>query len=625
MQNINLKLPSLITDGMVLQQNEEIKIWGWALPQKQVKVIFKEEEYLTAANAEGEWSLFLPAQKAGGPFEMEISTLDEKIVVRDILIGEVWLCSGQSNMELPMRRVKDRYAEEIEKADNDQIREFKLPITYNFKEENEDIIGANWKRVSKDTILDFSAVVYFFAKKLNEKYKVPVGILNASVGGSPVEAWMSRKSLAEYPEYLKVAAEFAQPEKVKAAEAHNLEVNKKWAKKVYENDRGLNNKPPYFDQNLDDSDWQTAKIPTKFDQLNFENKNGVIWFRRKIELTKEQAEKEAKLWLGRIVDADTVYVNGKRVGTITYKYPPRKYELKKGILKEGKNLITIRVVVNDGQGEFVEDKPYKLFLGDQEIDLKGEWKYKPGAVIKEDKRQEIFIQWQPTGLFNAMIAPLLNYKIKGVCWYQGESNTGREEEYKDLFKKMIRLWRQRFEQGKLPFLYAQLPNFEPPEENDREIWAAFRNAQRDALKLENTAMTVNLDLGEWNDLHPLNKKDVAYRFYLAAQKLAYGEDVVHSGPEFKKLEEYKGRIILEFNNLAGGLKLKGNELKGFEIAAADKIFINAAAELKDDKVIVWIENIKTPEYVRYAWKDNPTEANLYNQLDLPAGTFLENI
>ncbi|MGP3778469.1 sialate O-acetylesterase [Halanaerobium saccharolyticum] len=625
MQNINLKLPSLINDGMVLQQNEEIKIWGWALPQEEVKVIFKEEEYLTAANTEGEWSLFLPAQKAGGPFEMKIIAAAEEITVSDILIGEVWLCSGQSNMELPMQRVKDRYAEEIKAAGNDQIREFKLPITYNFKDENKDIKGASWKKVSQNTISDFSALAYFFAKKLNKKYEVPVGILNASVGGSPVEAWMSRSSLAEYLEYLKVAAEFAQPEKIEEAEAHNLEVNKEWAKRVYENDRGLNNKPPYYDPNYNDSDWQTVRIPTKFDRLNFANKNGVVWFRKEIELTKAEAENEARLWLGRIVDADTAYVNGKRVGSVTYKYPPRKYKLKKDILKAGKNLIAVRVVVNDGQGEFVADKPYKLFLGENEIDLKGEWKYKVAAVIKEDKKEEIFIQWQPTGLFNAMIAPLLNYKIKGVCWYQGESNTGREEEYKDLFTKMIKLWRQRFNQGKFPFIYAQLPNFEPPEENEREIWAAFRNAQRDALKLENTAMTVNLDLGEWNDLHPLNKKDVAHRFYLAARKLAYGEDVIYSGPELKKLTKKEKQLILEFNNLAGGLKVKGEQLKCFELAAADEKFKTVKAKLNKNQVIINIKEVEHPKYLRYAWKDNPSEANLYNQLDLPAGTFLEEI
>jgi sialate O-acetylesterase len=625
MQNINLKLPSLINDGMVLQQNEEIKIWGWTLPQEEVKVIFKEEEYLTAANAEGEWSLFLPAQKAGGPFEMKIIAAAEEITVSDILIGEVWLCSGQSNMELPMQRVKDRYAEEIAAAGNDQIREFKLPITYNFKDENKDIKEASWKKVSQNTISDFSALAYFFAKKLNKKYEVPVGILNASVGGSPVEAWMSRKSLAEYPEYLKVAAEFAQPEKIKEAEAHNLEVNKEWAKLVYENDRGLNNKPPYFDPDYNDSDWQTVRIPTKFDRLNFANKNGVVWFRKEIELIKAEAENEARLWLGRIVDADTAYVNGKRVGAVTYKYPPRKYKLKKGVLKAGKNLIAVRVVVNDGQGEFVADKPYKLFIGENEIDLKGEWKYKIAAVIEEDKKEEIFIQWQPTGLFNAMIAPLLNYKIKGVCWYQGESNTGREEEYKDLFKKMIRLWRKRFNQEELPFIYAQLPNFEPPEENEREIWAAFRNAQRDALKLENTAMTVNLDLGEWNDLHPLNKKDVAHRFYLAARKLVYGEDVVYSGPELKKLTKKESQLILEFNNLAGGLKVKGEQLKGFELAAADEKFKTVKAKLNNNQVIIDIKEVEHPKYLRYAWKDNPSEANLYNQLDLPAGTFLEKL
>lgn len=620
-KNTKLKLPSLVSDGMVLQRNEEIKIWGWAESGKKVKANFKGEEYFTETNTEGEWSLVLPAQQAGGPYRIEISTADEKIIVEDILIGEVWLCSGQSNMELPMQRVKDRYAEEIEKAYNQQIREFKIPITYNFREENEDIKGANWKKVTEDTILDFSAVVYFFSTKLNKQYKVPVGILNASVGGSPVEAWLSQKALKDYPEYLKKADQFADSKKIKEAEKHNLNVNKEWADKVYNNDQGLKNEPSYYEPDYNDANWKRILIPVKFRQINFKDKNGVVWFRKEIELTKEQAEKQARLWLGRIVDADTAYVNGKRVGGVTYKYPPRKYELKKGILKEGKNLIAIRVVVNDGQGEFVEDKPYKLFLGDKEIDLRGEWKYKVGVIITEDKKQEIFIQWQPTGLFNAMIAPLNNYKIKGVCWYQGESNTGREEEYKDLFKKMICLWRIRFGQEEIPFIYAQLPNFEPPKANEREIWAAFRNAQRDALKLKNTAMTVNLDLGEWNDLHPLNKKDVAHRFYLAALHLAYGENVVYSGPQFDKAVRKENTVNVYFKNLGGRLKIKGEKLKGFELAEKDKNFKKAAAKIKNNEVVIFHQEVENPKYIRYAWRDNPEEANLYNHKGLPAGTF----
>lgn len=620
-----LILPSLITDGMILQRNRKIKIWGWAQSREKVKVIFKEKEYLTAANAEGEWSLFLPAQKAGGPFEMRIAAAAEEITVSDILIGEVWLCSGQSNMELPIRRVKDKYAEEIKNAQNDQIREFKIPITYNFKQENEDIEGAEWSKLSQNTILDFSAAAYFFAKKLQAEYQVPVGILNASVGGSPVEAWMSRESLADYPQYLKKADKYSDSEVIREAEKYNLKINLNWARKIKEIDTGLNNEIPYYEEKYDDQDWKKVEIPTKFDQINFENKNGIVWFRKEINLTASQAKKEARLWLGRIVDADKAYLNGQMVGATTYKYPPRKYELKAGSLKAGKNIIALRVVVNDGQGEFVADKPYKLFVGDSEIDLRGEWKYKIAAEIKEDKKEEIFIQWQPTGLFNGMIAPLLNYKIRGICWYQGESNTGREEEYKDLFSKMIRLWRNRFGSSKLPFIYAQLPNFEPPEANDREIWAAFRNAQRDALSLENTAMTVNLDLGEWNDLHPLNKKDVAHRFYLAARNLAYGEDIVYSGPQFKSAVQKESKIFIKFDLIDGGLKIKGDNLKGFELAGADKNFKEAAAAVENNKVLIWNEEIDKPEYFRYAWRDNPVEANLYNQLDLPAGTFLEKL
>lgn len=621
----DLTLPALVSDGMILQQNSEIKIWGWAEVDQKVKAKFKGEKYLTKANTAGEWSIVLPAQQAGGPFEIEISTLNEKIVVKDILIGEVWLCSGQSNMDLPMQMVRDQYAEEIKEAGSEEIREFKIPVTYNFKRENDDIKNAKWKKVTQTTILKFSAAAYFFAKKLNEKYKVPVGILNASVTGSPIEAWLSREALKDYPEYLKKADKFADPELVKKVEADNIKHNQEWQKKIRLLDTGLQKKgDKYYSPAYDDSDWNQYVIPFKFNEIDFHH-NGTVWFRKTVELNAEETAKDVRLWLGRIVDADKVYVNGKMIGATTYKYPPRKYKIPASILNEGKNLIAVRVVVNDGQGEFIKDKPYKLIFTEHQRDLRGKWKYKAAAEFKENKKEEIFIQWQPTGLFNAMIAPLLNYKIRGVCWYQGESNIGREEEYKDLFAKMIKLWRARFGQGDFTFIYAQLPNFEPPEDNEREIWAAFRNAQREALKLKNTAMTVNIDLGEWNDLHPLNKKDVAHRFYLAARNLAYGEDVVYSGPQFDKAELKKEKVIIYFKNIEKGLKIKGDQLKGFELAAADKKFIKAAAEIQADKIILTSKKLDAPQYLRYAWKDNPAEANLYNELDLPAGTFLEKI
>lgn len=246
--------------------------------------------------------------------------------------------------------------------------------------------------------------------------------------------------------------------------------------------------------------------------IGFKNKNGVIWFRKFIFLDDELAKKQAKLWLGRIVDADTVFINNKRIGTVTYQYPPRKYEIPTDLLRRGKNLIAVRVIVKNGQGEFVKDKPYKLIFNDHDISLEDKWKYKIAANI-EELQENTFIQWQPTGLFNAMIAPLFNYIIKGIFWYQGESNTERTEEYKKLFPAMITEWREGFSDSKLPFIYAQLPEFGSLQQKNELGWASFRNVQREALKLENTAMTINLGLGEWNNLHPLNKAGIAERFF----------------------------------------------------------------------------------------------------------------
>jgi sialate O-acetylesterase len=351
--------------------------------------------------------------------------------------------------------------------------------------------------------------------------------------------------------------------------------------------------------------------------------NGVVWFRKDLELPAELIGKPARLNLGRIIDADSVFINGVYVGSVSYQYPPRRYDIPENILKKGKNSIVVRIINTNGRGGFVPDKPYELVFSDTKIDLKGSWYYRLGAKMGPLKGKTFF-RWKPTGLFNGMIAPLTNYSIKGVIWYQGESNTGRPEEYRTLFPAMIKNWRDNWNQVEFPFLYVQLHNYMksydyPTESN----WALTREAQLKALSLPNTAMVVAIDLGVWNDIHPLNKKDVAVRLALAAQKNAYNEkSVVSSGPIYQSMEVKADSIILTFSDIGSGLIVKGGEkFKYFAIAGKDKKFIWANAKIKEDKIIVWNNEIKKPVAVRYAWADNPDGANLYNKEGLPASPF----
>ena len=351
--------------------------------------------------------------------------------------------------------------------------------------------------------------------------------------------------------------------------------------------------------------------------------NGVVWFRKEISVPASMAGKPARLNLGRIIDADSAFVNGVFVGTTGYQYPPRRYNIPPGVLKEGGNILVVRVISNIGRGGFAEGKPYELVIGDETIDLKGTWQYQLGVKM-EPLRGQTFIRWKPLGLYNAMTAPLLNYRMKGVLWYQGESNAERPIEYRKLLPALINDWRKNWDQGDFPFLIVQLPNFmeakpEPTESN----WALLREAQLKTLSVPNTAMAVAIDIGEWNDIHPLNKKDVGKRLFLAAEKIAYGNDTVdYSGPIYKSMKIEGNKIILSFENIDGGLITKdGGALKSFAIAGADKHFVWAQAEIENDEIIVWSDEIANPVAVRYAWADNPEGANLFNKGGLPASPF----
>lgn len=396
------------------------------------------------------------------------------------------------------------------------------------------------------------------------------------------------------------------------------------SKKFKRSDLGISTiEEKWYDINYQPVDWEIMNLPAFWDEAGLTNVNGVVWFRKEFEVPEIMTNKQARLNLGRIVDGDSTYINGKFVGSISYQYPPRIYRIPAGVLKPGKNVIVVRVVNEAGRGGFIKDKPYNIIVGDQEIDLTGEWEYKVGAVM-ERMQEQVSVQHNPVGFFNGMIAPLLNYAIKGVIWYQGESNTGRAEEYQKLFPSLINDWRSNWKLGNFPFLYVQLPNFmESKNEPSESEWAELRESQLKTLSVDNTGMAVAIDLGEWNDIHPWRKREVGDRLALLARKIAYDDkEVIASGPIYESMKIEDGKIILSFSNIGNGLiSIDGNELKHFAIAGSDKKFVWANAKIIDNKVIVWNENIKNPAEVRYAWADNPEGANLYNREGLPASPF----
>ena len=612
-----VRLPKLVSDGMVLQRNSNVRIWGWASEGEDIEVSFQQRNYNTSTK-NGKWEILLENPNIGGPYTMQISGKNS-IQLNSIYVGDVWLCSGQSNMELPMSRVAPKYPEEIKSADNAEIRYFQVPKEYNLTKKLDDFSGGNWISVNQNTIEGFAAIPYFFAKNLYEEYQIPIGLIDASLGGSPVEAWMSEKALKNFPEAI-AEVEKLKPEGV-IDSLEQLDQNwiRNWYTTVTAEDAGL--KSGWKTANFDDSDWEEFELPGLLKQPI----NGVIWFRKKFDLKSEFSGKPAELLMGRIVDADSVFVNGTFVGNTTYQYPPRRYQIPENILREGENTITVKLISERGRGGFVTDKPYEINFPEKRIDLKGAWKYKVGKAT-EALQPQTFYRWKPTGLYNAMIHPLLKYSIKGAIWYQGESNTGEPEKYSELFPKMIESWRENWHQeaSNFPFLFVQLANFMESRENPTDTnWARLREAQKAALNVPKTGMAVTIDVGEWNDIHPLDKKTVSDRLATAAKHLAYGDaSVVPSGPIYTSSEIKNDSIILHFEAVGSGLKIKNNqELKGFAIAGNDKQFVWAKAKIEGDKVIVYSPQVKHPVAVRYAWADNPENANLYNKEDLPASPF----
>ena len=633
----DIRLPRLLSDGAILQREKPVTLWGWADEGEKVTVQFAGKNYTDTTKA-GRWSVTLPKQKAGGPHHLVIRG-NNTIELRDIWFGDLWVAAGQSNLELPLRRVAQRYPDVIPNTNLPQVRQFSVPLIYSTDKVHEDYLQGSWKAAVPENLPEFSAVGFFFAEELWQQYQVPIGILSLSVGGSPAQAWVSEDLLQKYPHYLAEAQVFKNADYLKNTLAKDKAASDAWYSKAHQHDQGLHDKKPWHTEQPISEGWQAVNIPGRLKDQRIDFTNGVIWLKKDFELSAEQAKRaNAPLSLGVLGDGDETYLNGTKIGNIGYQYPPRIYAVPPGLLKAGKNTVTIRLTSYSGNPGAVEDKTYALDLGAQKIDLSGQWHYKIG-MHADPMLATTTLHYLPGSLFKAKLAPAFNFGIKGVLWYQGESNVERStsphipanltpttpsaEEYANLFPELIRDWRQHFNQGDFPFLFVQLPNFLPAQAEPGESgWADLRQAQAAALALKNTGMVVAIDTGEWNDIHPLNKKDIGHRLALQARKIAYNEkSLLASGPTVKSVKRKSNKLIITFNNTGKGLQVHGESPQHIAIAGADKKFAWAQAEVKGDKLVVWSVTVEKPVWVRYAWADNPEGANLYNSAGLPAGPF----
>ncbi|MEZ4776115.1 MAG: sialate O-acetylesterase [Bacteroidia bacterium] len=618
-----IRLPRIIADNMVLQRHQPVPIWGWANKNEKITVSFLHHTLTTKAGKDGKWRVDLPSLNAGGPYEMVISGKDETLTLKNVLVGEVWICSGQSNMEWPMSRTNDA-EKEIRRANYPFIRLFNVKNNIQFSPVT-DLNDEVWAECSPESVPGFSAVGYFFGRKIHLDLDVPVGLISTNWGGTNIETWTSREAITQVEGFEHSVDDLNSDrmDKEKAAQKAKFDL----LMSEFGDTQGgiVDGQALWASPDLNIKTWKLMELPGLWEGKGLEGLDGEVWFRKVVEVSPELAGKSAEIHLGPIDDSDVTWINGKVVGETNQKYnESRVYKIPSGVLRPGNNTIAVRVE-DTGGGGGMYGKPEQMYLlaGDQKISLSGDWLYR---ISPEGMKLELSTMGpndRPTLLFNGMIAPLIPYAIQGAIWYQGESNAGRAYQYRTLFPTMIQDWRNHWNRD-FPFLFVQLANFMPAKDQPGESeWAELREAQSMTLNLHRTGQAVIIDIGEANDIHPTNKQDVGYRLALAGLKVAYDKNIVYSGPTYRSMQIKGNKIVVDFENVGSGLEAKGpyGYLYGFAIAGADKKFVWAKAEIQGNQVVVWSDAVQVPVAVRYAWADNPADANLYNKEGLPAGPF----
>ena len=624
-----ITMPQLFQSGMVMQRGKAIPVWGKADAGETITIRFNKKEYTTTADANGRWRIDLPKMKAGGPYQMSVN----EQTIDNIMIGDVWLLSGQSNIDVHIERVYPQYTTEVDNYENTNIRLFRVQNETSTHGVKDDIrpTSINWKPLNKQNAWPFSAVGYFLGKKMFEKNKVAQGIIVNSWGGTPIEAWISEDSLkADYPMLIKKTQMYQSDNYVRAQMQANGAASQQWDAILNQND------PGYADTACDDSQWTTVN------QNNWMWRGtGSVWLRQHINIDKEHAGKPARLLLGTLFDQDITYLNGKEIGHTYYQYPPRRYDIPEGLLREGDNVIAVRFINKYGAAHFIPEKPYMLCFGDDRlsqnpmpkdvIPLGAQWKMRVGTEMPQCPSGDVSLQNLPTTLYNAVLYPLAPYAINGIVWYQGESNTGNPAPYADYLKKLIGCWRDRWQDQQMPFVIVQLANYDgrqqtafprpitPQPEPVNSGWAQLREAQRTVAKTDAKAeLAVINDLGETVDIHPLRKKEVAERISLCFDKLIYNNKVKLS-PEVVSTQVSDAAIQLTLDQ-----PIQEGDLYTFEVCnnGSDK-YQNVPATSRGNVITLLCPNASQSPYlkIRYAWKDDPKQANVRSLSGLPMSSF----
>lgn len=618
----DVKLARIFNSHMVLQQGQENPLWGWADKNEKITILFAGQSMETTAKKDGSWEVKLPELDYGGPYTLIVEGKNS-LKLTDIWIGEVWVCSGQSNMEWVVENVKNA-GQEIAEADYPNIRMFTVPKNIGVEPQN-DIIGGSWEQCNPENVPHFSAVGYFFARKLYQELNVPIGMIHTSWGGTVVETWMSPKMIKEQGDFDAELKELQKFDLKKYKEKRRKEAEAILGERLPSKDEGLvDGVAVYAAPDLDDASWATIKTPALWEAEGYPDMDGVAWYRTTITLSKAQAGQEASLSLGPVDDTDQTWVNGQLVGKGEMYTDFRDYPLKAGILHEGENTIAVRVVdTGGGGGLYAQDADVFLQTGDEKLSLAGDWKFKITEL--NQSMLNLTPNDYPTLLYHGMLKPLVPYGIKGAIWYQGESNADRAYQYRELFQDLIKDWRAQWGQGDFPFLWVQLANFMAPDEQPAEsAWAELREAQTRALELPATGMASAIDIGEAGDIHPRNKQDVGKRLALNALKVAYDEDVVNMGPLYDRMETKGSKVLIHFKDTGSGLTVKSKYgyVNAFAIAGADQHFYWAQARIVGDNTVeVWADEVAAPVAVRFGWGNNPDDFNLYNKAGLPANPF----
>ncbi|WP_394203345.1 sialate O-acetylesterase [Marinagarivorans algicola] len=608
----SLSLSSLFADHMVLQRKQAIAVWGSGTRNTTVTVSLGSVSQVGKVDSEGRWKVHLPPQAAGGPFKLTVSSGSDTIILTDVLIGDVWLASGQSNMEWKVDWKINNLEAEKKDSHFPKIRFFSVNTDVKL-DKQQDVYGSRWQVASEQTVGDFSAAAWFFAKAGFKEKGVPIGIIDSTVGGTPAQAWTPLENLLTLDGYKAVAQDMKNNPDIWEKRIEIRARNEENKRNIIRNDK-LTQKFGFHRLSFDDTPWKVVNIPLA------EPLSDIVWLRKTIELN--HMPKQAQLSLGSITQLAKFYVNGVLVEEKTWKDKTKVITLPRNLLKKGQNIIALRVV-NDWDNKVQVGKDNEVWLSHdgQKMSLAGQWRYN-NTVEPPLPEVERISSW-PTGLYNAMIHPLTPASIKGVIWYQGEANVDRAQEYQTLFTALINGWRTRFERPDLPFVFVQLAGYLPkknePSESD---WALLREQQAKTLALPYTAMAVTIDIGEAHDIHPRNKQDVGRRLWLAAKTVAYGDEVDYSGPTYQSLNVDADKASIQLTFKANTpLVMKGDTLKGFEIAGQDGRYYRAQARITGDKTVsISSPNVLKPLFVRYAWADN-SSANLYDGYRLPAVPF----